>query len=109
MQGMLIQLAAATAANGTYRPIRGGILYSTANNKQGYKMIQSETACCIIKTYDYNSFKKHSDETGAFRLVRRCYSSPQQCYLHNLQTINPQFHYLYTHPRLTAFSPGLPR
>jgi len=30
MQGMLIQLAAATAANGTYRPIRGGKFYSTA-------------------------------------------------------------------------------
>jgi len=34
MQGMLIQLAAATAANGTKRPIKGGILYNMTNHKQ---------------------------------------------------------------------------
>jgi len=67
---MLIQLAAATAANGTYRPIRGGILCSTANHKQGHKMIESETACHITKPTIITVLRNILTTTGAFRLVR---------------------------------------
>ena len=45
--------------------------------------------------------------TSAFGLGTRCWSSPQQCYLHCLRNLTITIN-THTHTRLTALCPGLP-
>ena len=45
--------------------------------------------------------------TSAYGLGRRCWRSPQQCYLHCLRTWKAHTH-THTHTRLTALFPRLP-
>jgi hypothetical protein len=63
-RGILTQLAAATATNGTYRATRGGARYRGVCNKR-------QDLCVFIQTYALGS---HNDNTIKFKQTIKIYS-----------------------------------